>query len=182
MKLEVCGYVSLPIIPINVIGRVQSGSSILANLKLISWCISSISLFASCLFAGGCWTASFSACFSATADTAFDKEETNQPIWLGRSTSLSAISDLEGEIKGYRQRIFARSQRCGATQKLLNKKSQVAKVEVLWRLEAAASCSCHSGDLLNLSRSIPTYANMTCTELHETFTGFLLVESAQRVR
>ena len=78
--------------------------------------------------------------------------------------------------------VFARSQHCGATQKLLNKKSQVAKVEVLWRLEAAASCSCHSGDLLNLSRSIPTYANMTCTELHETFTGFLLVESAQRVR
>ena len=35
MKLEVCGYVSLPIIPIkpiNVMGRVQSGSTILANL------------------------------------------------------------------------------------------------------------------------------------------------------
>ena len=86
---------------------------------------------------------------------------------------------MEGEINGHRQTVYAHLQHCGATKKLLNKKSQVAKVEVLWRLEAAASCSCHSEDLLNLSRSIPTYANMTCTELHRTFTGFRLSESAE---
>lgn len=124
------------------------------------------SLFASCLFAGGCWTASllFKVFFFGMQqpNTADFSEKYTSERDKQANPAASAISEMEGETKGHRQMVFA----CSATQKLLNKKSQVAKVEVLWRLEAAASCSCRSGDLLNLSHPIPIYPDLCKHDMH----------------